>query len=108
MVFGFFSSTYALCFALANTFVSKESNGVAMGFTNMLCIAFGAPILQPLIGALLKWSANPAAYGKLKAYSLHDYNIALIPLPVCLFIAFILAFFAKEGPKEDPKTLKEY
>lgn len=106
IVFGFFSSAYALCFALANTFVTVESKGVAMGFTNMLCIAFGAPILQPLIGALLKWSASPESYSKLKAYSLHDYNVALSPLPICLFIAFILAFFAKEGPRSAVSTQK--
>ena len=96
-VLGFFSSTYALSFALSSTYVTPQTKGVAMGFTNMLCIIFGAPLLQPLIGALLTWSTNTAINGKLKAYNMHDYTIALSPLPLCLLIAFILAFFIKEN-----------
>ena len=62
----------------------------------MLCIAFGAPIFQPLIGALLKWSSEGGALGMLKKYQLHDYDVALIVLPLSLLISFILAFFIKE------------
>lgn len=93
---GFFSSTYAFAFALAGKYVTPQTKGVAMGFTNMLCIAFGAPILQPLIGALLKWNSDTAITGKIKTYITADYTLALTPLPICLFLAFILAFFVKE------------
>ena len=95
--FGFFSSSYALSFSLAGTYVSRQAKGVAMGFTNMLCIAFGAPILQPLIGALLKWSADASITGKMKTYVIHDYSFALLPLPLSLLLAFFLAFFVKEN-----------
>jgi len=97
LLFGFFCSTYIFAFALANAYTTPQTKGVAMGFTNMLCIALGAPLLQPLIGALLKWSSVSKINGNLKAYDLHDYAIALSPLPLCLLAAFILAFFVKEG-----------
>jgi len=84
LLFGFFCSTYALSFALADTYVDHKTKGVAMGFTNMLCIAVGAPIMQPLIGYLLKRSS-------------HDYTLALVILPISLLIAFILSFFVREG-----------
>ncbi|QVL57025.1 MAG: MFS transporter [Simkaniaceae bacterium] len=96
LLFGFFSSSYALCFALADTYVSHKNKGVAMGFTNMLCIAFGAPIFQPLIGFLLKWSTECEPINRLKIYTNHDYTIALSVLPISLLIALILSFFIKE------------
>ncbi len=96
-LFGFSSSTYVFSFALASTYATTQTRGVAMGFTNMLCIALGAPLLQPLIGALLKWSSASTINGSLKAYNLHDYAVALTPLSVCLFAAFIVAFFVKEN-----------
>jgi len=103
-VFGFFSSAYTLAFALVGSHVTPQTKGVAIGFTNMLCIIFGAPVLQPLIGALLTWSTDTAINGKLKAYNMHDYTIALSPLPLCLLIAFILAFFIKENAKTAEST----
>ncbi len=100
LLFGFFCSIYALSFALANTYVSHQIKGVAMGFTNMLCIAIGAPILQPLIGYLLKWSTTTESISHLKVYTSHDFTIALTVLPLSLLAAFIISFFVKEkqGP----------
>lgn len=105
LLMGFFSSSYALCFALASSYVSKDKKGVAMGFTNMLCIAFGAPILQPLIGYLLKYHTIHAPQAHIGVYDLPDYQIALSPLPICLFLAFLLAFFVRErSPEEEPQS----
>jgi len=99
-VLGFFCSSYALCFALAGNYVTKKRKGVAMGFTNMLCILFGAPILQPLIGYLLKIQGDVVANGT-RNYTLDDYQYALIPLPICLVLAFLLAFFVREKDPEE-------
>jgi len=96
---GFFCSSYALCFALASSYVPKARKGVAMGFTNMLCIAFGAPILQPLIGYLLKLQAAAHKTG-LGAYTIEDYHYALLPLPACLILAFFLTFCVREKQAE--------
>lgn len=106
LLFGFFCSTYALSFALADTYVNHKTKGVAMGFTNMLCIAFGAPLFQPLIGFLLKWSSECEPINRLKIYTYHDYTVALTILPLSLLTAFILAFFVKEGQQSSPLPLK--
>ncbi len=105
-IFGFFSSTYALSFALANTCVPPSTKGVSMGFINMLCIAFGAPLYQPLIGFLLKVSCNCEPINKLNIYARNDYAIALSILPISLFLSFILAFFIKEGHRSGEQNLE--
>lgn len=105
LVFGFTSSTYVFSYALADTYVSQSAKGVAMGFTNMLCIAFGAPIYQPLIGYLLKWSCTCEPIHKINLYTQNDYTVALTILPLSLFAAFILAFFVKESRKSEPVHL---
>lgn len=99
-ILGAFCSTYALCFALVGNYVPKQSKGVAMGFTNMLCILFGAPILQPLIGYLLREHAHVAAI-ELGSYTVSDYKYALIPLAVSLFFALVLVCFVREKPLEE-------
>lgn len=96
---GFFCSSYAFSFSLANHYVTHQSKGVAMGFTNMLCIAIGAPILQPLIGFLLKWSSNCEPINRLKIYTYHDYTIALTVIPLSLLIALVLSFFIAEDSR---------
>lgn len=107
-VFGFFSSSYALSFALADTCVPHSTKGVAMGFTNMLCIAFGAPIYQPLIGFLLKWSCSCEPINKINIYARNDYAVALSVLPISLFLSFILAFFIKENHKSEKQSPEEH
>lgn len=108
LLFGFFCSSYALSFALANRYVSQKAKGVAMGFTNMLCIAIGAPILQPLIGFLLKWSSDSEQMNRLKVYTHHDYSVALSVIPICLLIAFILSFFVVEAPQSGKHSHGEH
>jgi len=97
--FGFFSATYILSFVLASAHMPPEKKGVAMGFTNMLCMALGAPLLQPLIGGLLKWSSTLSLHTRWEHNELNNYRLALAPLSLFLFLAFILAFFIKERVK---------
>ena len=75
-----------------------------MGFTNMLCITFGAPLYQPLIGFLLKWSCSCEPINKLNIYAQNDYAVALSILPISLLPSFILAFFIKEDHKSDERS----
>ena len=108
LLFGFFSSSYALSFALADTYVTHATKGVAMGFTNMLCIAFGAPIYQPLIGYLLQWACNCEPIQKLKIYTHPDYTAALTVIPISLLLAFFLSFFVKEtAPSQDEHSFQD-
>jgi MFS family permease len=87
---GFFSSAYALPFAVMRDIVPENVRGTAMGYTNLMCILIGAPVLQPLIGWLLKLQLLHTANQALA------YERALTVIPICLAIAFALAFFIKE------------
>ena len=102
LLFGFFCSTYALSFALADHYVTHKTKGIAMGFTNMLCIAIGAPIMQPLIGFLLKWSSSCAPIHRINIYTRHDFAVALGVIPLSLLVSFILSFFVARDPKKGP------
>lgn len=86
---GFFSSAYALPFAVMRDIMPSHVRGVAMGYTNMMCILVGSPLLQPLIGW---WLNKELAHGT----SVQAYQHALVVLPLSLGIGLILAFLIRE------------
>jgi len=88
---GFACGVYVLMFAVVCDFVPANLRGMALGFTNMMCILFGAPIFQPLIGMLLKLRAQPVL-GASMAFSVQDYHFAFMVLPIGLLIAFLSIF----------------
>lgn len=98
---GFFSSAYVLPFAVMRDIMPSHVRGTAMGYTNLMSILIGAPLLQPLIGWILN-SQSPDAIGVVA------YQHALTVLPVCLGIGFVLAFCVQEtycGRKAAAKAL---
>ena len=89
---GFSCSSYVLSFAVMKESVQASIQSTAMGYTNMMCIALGAPLLQPLIAEILTTtSGNPHMH-----YTQIDYQYALLILPIVLAIAGVLVFFIKE------------
>jgi MFS family permease len=87
---GFFSSAYAIPFAVMRDIMPSHVRGTAMGYTNMMCILIGSPILQPLIGWILNQQSSPATQ------QIAAYQQALMILPICLGVGFVLAFCIKE------------
>lgn len=87
---GFFSSAYVIPFAIMRDLVPANVRGTAMGYTNLMCILIGAPILQPLIGWVLKLQMAQTSNTSLA------YQHALLLLPICLGVAFVLTFFVRE------------
>jgi len=61
MMMGFLASVYVLAFAMVREITDTNVRGSAMGFTNMMAILIGAPLLQPLIGFILKRHEHGAA-----------------------------------------------
>ncbi len=103
---GLFYSVQALVFAVARENVSLESAGTAMAMTNMI-VMLGGMVIQPLVGWFLNLSAScrlgHKAYEKLllvsmpnQIYTAHDYQMALIILPLGILISFVLTFFIRE------------
>ncbi|MES2217403.1 MAG: MFS transporter [Pseudomonadota bacterium] len=87
---GFFSAAYALPFAVIREIMPNHVRGTAMGYTNMMCILIGAPVLQPLIGWLLDRELLQTTNVGLA------YQHAMLALPVSLAIGLVLAFFVRE------------
>ncbi len=85
-VLGFSCSGYVLGFAIIKEILPIDVRGRAMGFANMLCLAIGAPILQPIIALLVKYSPPRDDL----------FTFALTPVPITLALSFILTFFIKE------------
>ncbi|MCD6055316.1 MAG: hypothetical protein K0R12_278 [Gammaproteobacteria bacterium] len=92
---GFFSVTMLLCFALNSEIHPKEISGTVIAFTNML-VMLGGTLFQPLIGYLLdahwKTVIKEGAYH----YSIHDYQMAFVLLPICQLLGVVLLYFIRE------------
>jgi MFS family permease len=76
-------SAYQLSFTIIGQITPVNSQGLANGVTNMICMS-GAPILQVLIGLVLTLTQNGILDGY-ENYSVGEYQIALwiIPLTLC-------------------------
>lgn len=82
--------TYVLPFALMKDVTDSKVQGAAMGFINMLSILIGAPLMQPLIGAVLHFISHDGVA------TMHDYRIALSVIPLTMILAIVLNCFVKE------------
>jgi MFS family permease len=87
---GFFSSAYVLPFAVIRDIMPANVRGTALGYTNMMCILIGAPILIPLVGWVLNSSLTQYVNKTIA------YQHALSVLPVSLALGLVLAFFVRE------------
>jgi sugar phosphate permease len=94
-LFGFFTSTMLLCFAINTENNPLWATGVVIGFTNMLVMAGGA-IFQPLVGYFLDMVAHSSAHHLVTHFTAAEFRVALSVLPLCNLIALIVVFFVKE------------
>jgi sugar phosphate permease len=105
---GFISSGQFVAFGGVADINLRTRTATASGTHNMLCMLSGV-ILQPLIGALLDFSAGTAnkAANIAHDYSLHDFQIALLIVPLCLLGAVFMVFFIKEAYVKHAPEKKE-
>lgn len=82
IVLGITCSAYVWNFIIVTHLVKSNLTASAIGFTNMLCVAT-APLFQPLIGWLLDFSKH-------SEYTVADYHLALVILPLGLLVASML------------------
>ncbi|MCH9633244.1 MAG: putative glucarate transporter [Chlamydiae bacterium] len=95
-ILGFACSSYVVAFALIKEILPQNVKGRAMGFANMLCLAIGAPVLQPIIAMLIKHSKNSQSV----------FRFALNPITIALALSFILTFFIKETYCKDSSVIE--
>ncbi len=96
---GFFCGVYVLMFSVVCDIVPANLRGTAMGYTNMMCILLGAPIVQPFIGWLLKIQQGSHLNGITANFSINDYRTAFIIFPVGILIALLSLHFIRENSK---------
>ena len=96
-LFGFFSSTEIVCFAIGRENCPFHMSGSAVSFVNML-VMFGGMVFSPLVGKLLDtaWSGQVGENG-VRIFSAHDYQTALMMIPLSLLVALVLAFIMRES-----------
>lgn len=91
LLFGFFSSSMLLCFALNSEWMPK-AQGTTIGFTNTIVMA-GSALFQPLVGKIL--DSFPQESTSLLPFTPEQYQIALSAMPCCLLLALLSLFIIK-------------
>lgn len=85
-------SSYILTFAVANQIAATRIRTASIGFVNTFSVGT-SPIFQPLIGFILYMLARHDHPFEMKQYTVHEFQMALLIIPVCLAIAAWLAWF---------------
>lgn len=94
--FGLGASSQALSFALVKDINPENTVGTAIGFNNMAVVAGGA-LLIPVVGLLLKLGWEGVIVDGVPIYAVAAYQKALLLLPICYFVSFLIsAFMFKE------------
>lgn len=101
LTYGICTSNMLLCFTLIRKQHPDWASSTALGFTNMLIMA-GAAVTQPMIGWFLDQAmvASQIHQGTI-SFETKDFQMALVILPICLFLALALTLTLKKGHKED-------
>lgn len=95
-IFGVGASGQALSFGLVQDNNPPTVGGTAVGLNNM-AVVFGGVLLQPLVGFLLHLNWDQKFQDGVPIYSLQAYRHALVSVPICAALAFIIsAFIIKE------------
>ncbi len=89
---GVFSSSYIVTFVIANELATPTTRSTSIGFVNTWCVGT-APVMQPLIGLVLYLLNSHAAGKGVVHYSLHQYQAALVMIPLLLIVGAGLARF---------------
>ena len=95
-IFGIFTSSQVLCFAVARDFVDVKYAATASGVINMLVMVSGM-LLQPLMSHMLDWAWSGQMENGLRVYSVNDYRIAMLVMPVALLVSAVLCYLMKES-----------
>ncbi len=92
-LFAFFSSCEIACFAIASDLVELRLTATAVGFMNA-CVMVSGMIVQPLFAYCLNLLSSDHL---IVHYSVRDYQIALLIIPLFLIVAFVLSYRMKDS-----------
>ena len=94
-LFGACNTGLAVSYAYASEITPHHVGGTSLAFANMASVII-AGFLQPLLGGLLDLFWSGQSYLGARVYGVQSYHQAVIVLPVCLLLAFIMTFSLKE------------
>jgi hypothetical protein len=91
------AGTYVLAFVMTRRFTQSMYVATAVGFVNMISM-FGSAILTYLIGWLLDWTqTSPLLVEGTVVYTVSDYHVSLLCLPLFYAIsAFLVVPFVRD------------
>lgn len=92
ILLGLCSATYMLSYTIANEIAALRIRSASIGLVNTLSVSC-APIMQPTVGLLLFLLARHDHPTNMNAYTVHEYQLSLLLLPILTAIAAWLAFY---------------
>ncbi len=93
--FGFFISSFLVCFTMIREINAPAVAATAIGFMNSFDALLGA-LSDPLTGKFLDLGWQGKMIDGVRIFSVTTYKLALTTIPVYLIIAIALLFFIKE------------
>lgn len=93
--FGFFISSFLLCFTMIQEIHSPIYAATVIGFMNAFDAFFGA-VSDPLTGLFLDLNWDGKMLDGARIFSVENYKTAFITLPVYLLISIISLYWVKE------------
>lgn len=94
-LFGFFSSSQILMFAIGREMTSIKISGTTIGLINML-IMLGGAIFPPVIGKILDIYWTGTMVDGARIYTAHAFTMAMSVLPLGLIAGMIMTCFMRE------------
>ena len=94
-LFGFFLSSFLVCFTMIREINAPAVAATAIGFMNAFDALLGA-VSDPLTGKFLDMGWTGKMVDGARIYSVHTYKIALSAIPIYLAIGLGLLFFIRE------------
>ena len=94
-VFGVFSSSQVIVFAIGREISPNRAAGTAIAVTNMFTM-IGGVLFQPLIGKILDMHWSGQIVNGVRVYSTGDFQLALSVLPIALVVTVFLTLFLQK------------
>lgn len=103
-MFGVSSAGQALSFALIDDNNKNSVLGTASGFNNTV-IMVGPMLSDPIVGCLLRFNWNGTMHDGIPFYSVANFQLAFLIIPILFFAAFMMSFFYKEKISDETSDL---
>lgn len=91
-LFGIAGATQAVTLGLMRDINLARYVGTATGFNNM-AVVIGGTIMQPLAGVLLDWHMRTNASHQAAVYTVNNFRLAFLILPLAFFISLLIVVF---------------